>query len=204
MDHLEIVKRWTINRENGACAPGLEALLHTKTLEEAYQQYSQPEFFLFRICRTSPQLCYKAVEHCFEKIPVNDHELQLKNSALDPAASNEELTERMTKLTAESKTNSYLRALFYMVRWRLGLQDAKISVVVVKKLREHLRQSQKASLTNLLLVGYLRETITFKAWVESIEDCMKVVEPKQPLSFIQRFLVAGIESTISGYKSVGL
>ena len=174
MDHLSVLKRWTTDSANRACAPGRTAVLRSKTIEEAYQQYKNPTFFLFRIRKTSPELCYKAIENVFLKIqPVNEPELaEARNFALDRTATAETLTEYMNRITIKSKANQYLRAIFYLIRWRLDLQNNGMAFIVIKKLQDYLYQKNKAT-SKPLLMTYLKEIITFDAWLESIETCEK-------------------------------
>lgn len=132
------------------------------------------EFFFFRICRTRPDLTLELMLRCVaEKLP--SHNLppdleQARSVLLNQDATEKEMTEQMEIVDSQSRCpivwREYYRIVYYMLRWRLGLNDARIALNLQRKMwiqlqRSGIRHGQAS------LMRYLREIFPVEKWEQT-------------------------------------
>ncbi len=168
---LETVQEWNANPANSACPAGKAFVERLKSLRSFYDNNTNPDMFIFRICVTAPKQTLELLSKCLERIPttnIPDELLKARSLLLDPASVTEEMTRQLDILDRSRYGNyhEYSRSIYYLLRWRLGLQPPTIGRAIVKKLIIFMKQIHIEPADKLLL-GYMKELMTYEAWINT-------------------------------------
>lgn len=163
-ERLEWMKEQKICEESFAVVSGC------KDIKEYYSKLPDTIYFITRMSILKPDLALSILLKCVEsKLLIDSAPPELvkaHNTLLDPNASKEEMSQQMG-IAGSTKTNlrwdDYFRIVYYLLRWRLGIQNSEIAIPLQWKMWAQMKaQGNKEGKAELLT--YMKSICPFEEW----------------------------------------
>jgi len=159
------------SRANEACAESITLMSACATAREYYDRLPTPLYFIYRLSVEQPDYAFGILLKCIDRfLPVTEDMPDVLFGARDAlfaiGCADFYLTGHM-KAIGTAHTNphwrAYYRLVYYLLRWRLGLQNPKVAIALQKKLWVQMSHFGIPDAEQALL-KYMKEICPFEQW----------------------------------------